>query len=88
MKKSNFTESQIVGILVQQEKGQKVTDICREHGISQATFYQWQKKYGGMQVNELKRMKEMESELSQFKRIVADLTLQNRILKDVIEKKL
>lgn len=88
MKKSNFTESQIVGILAQQEKGQKVTDICREHGISQATFYQWQKKYGGMQVNELKRMKEMEAELSQFKRIVADLTLQNRILKDVIEKKL
>jgi putative transposase len=88
MKKSNFTESQIVGILAQQEKGQKVTDICREHGISQATFYQWQKKYGGMQVNELRRMKEMEAELSQFKRIVADLTLQNRILKDVIEKKL
>ena len=88
MKRSNFTESQIVAILGQQEKGQKVTDICREHGISQATFYQWQKKYGGMQVNELKRMKEMEAELSQFKRIVADLTLQNRILKDVIEKKL
>jgi putative transposase len=88
MKKSNFTESQIVSILAQQEKGQKVTDICREHGISQATFCQWQKKYGGMAVNELKRMKEMEAELSQFKRIVADLTLQNRILKDVIEKKL
>lgn len=88
MKKSRFTESQIVSILAQHEKGQKVVDICREHGISQATFYQWQRKYAGMQVSELKRLKEMEAELSQFKRIVADLTLQNRILKDVIEKKL
>ncbi len=66
----------------------KVSDICREHGISQATFYQWQKKYGGMSVNDLKKLKELEAELSQFKRIVADLTLQNRVLKDVIEKKL
>ena len=61
--------------------------FCREHGISQATFYQWQRKYGGLEVNELKRLKELEAELSQFKRIVADLTLQNRVLKDVIEKK-
>jgi putative transposase len=88
MKKSRFTESQIVAILALQEKGQKVADICREHGISQPTFYQWQRKYGGMQVNELKRLKEVEAELAQFKRIVADLTLQNRVLKDVIEKKL
>lgn len=88
MKKSRFTESQIVAILAQHEKGQKVSDLCREHGISQATFYQWQRKYGGMDVNNLKRLKEMESELAQFKRIVADLTLQNRVLKDVIEKKL
>jgi putative transposase len=88
MKKTKITESQIVGILAQQEKGQKVSDVCREHGISQPTFYNWQKKYGGMSVSELRRMKEMEAELSQFKRIVADLALQNRILKDVIEKKL
>lgn len=88
MKKTKITESQIVGILAQQEKGQKVSDVCREHGISQATFYNWQKKYGRMSVSELRRMKEMEAELSQFKRIVADLALQNRILKDVIEKKL
>ena len=74
-------------MLSQHEKGQKVVDICREHGISQATFYQWQRKYGGLEVNELKRIKELEAELSQFKRIVADLTLQNRILKDVVEKK-
>jgi putative transposase len=88
MRKSKFTESQIVAIMAQHEKGQKVVDICREHGISQPTFYQWQRKYSGMDVNDLKKMKEMEAELSQFKRIVADLTLQNRILKDVIEKKL
>lgn len=88
MKKSKFTESQIVAILAQQEQGMKVADICRERGISQPTFYQWQKKYSGMQVSELKRMKEMEAELSQYKRIVAELTLQNTVLKDVIEKKL
>jgi putative transposase len=88
MRKSKFTESQIVSILAQHEKGMKVADICREHGISQPTFYQWQRKYSGMSTNELRRLKELEAELSQFKRIVADLTLQNRVLKDVIEKKL
>lgn len=88
MRKTRFTESQILTVLAQYEKGVKVSDICREHGISQPTFYQWQKKYSGLETSDLKRMKEMEAELSQFKRIVADLTLQNRILKDVIEKKL
>ncbi len=88
MRKSKFTEVQIVAILAQYEQGIKVTDICREHGISQPTFYQWQRKYSGMEISELKRLKEMEQELAQFKRIVADLTLQNRVLKDAIEKKL
>jgi len=88
MRKTKFTESQIVSILAQYEKGVKVVDICREHGISQPTFYQWQRKYSGMEASDLKKMKEMEVELAQFKRIVADLTLQNRVLKDVIEKKL
>jgi len=88
MKKSKFTETQIVGILGQHEKGMKVVDLCRDHGISQATFYQWQRKYAGMQATDLKRLRELEAELNQFKRIVADLTLQNRVLKDVIEKKL
>ena len=60
MKKSKFTESQIVGILKQQESGQKVSDICREHGISQPTFYQWKTKYAGMEVAQLRRLKEME----------------------------
>jgi putative transposase len=87
MKKSRFSESQIVSILASHEKVQKVIDLCREHGISQATFYQWQRKYGGLEVNELKLLKELEAEQSQFKRIVADLTLQNRVLKHVIEKK-
>ena len=88
MRKSKFTEAQIVAILAQYEQGIKVTDICREHGISQPTFYQWQRTYSGMEISELKRLKEMEQELAQFKRIVADLTLQNRVLKDAIEKKL
>ena len=88
MRKTKFTETQIVAILAQYEKGVKIVDICREHGISQPTFYQWQKKYSGMEASDLKKMKEMEAELAQFKRIVADLTLQNRVLKDVIEKKL
>ena len=88
MRKTKFTESQIVSILAQYEKGVKVVDICREHGISQPTFYQWQRKYSGMEASDLKKLKELEVELAQFKRIVADLTLQNRVLKDVIEKKL
>jgi putative transposase len=88
MKKSKFTESQIVSILAQHEKGVKVIDLCREHGISQPTFYLWQRKYGGMSTSELKRLKELEAELAQFKRIVADLTLQNMVMKDVIKKKL
>jgi len=87
MKKSRFTETQIVEILRMQEKGLSVADICRDNGISQPTFYNWQRKYGGMEANELKRLKEMESELGQFKRIVADLTLQNIVLKEALGKK-
>lgn len=88
MKKSNFTESQIIGILKEQESGKKVGDICREYGISQPTFYQWKSKYSGMEVNQLKRVKELEAELSQYKKIVAEQTLHITVLKDVIEKKL
>lgn len=88
MKKSKFTESQILGILKAQESGRSVADICREHGISQPTFYQWKSKYSGMEVAQLKRLKEMESELAQYKRIVAEQSLQITVLKDVIEKKL
>lgn len=88
MKKSKFTESQIIGILKAQESGRSVADICREHGISQPTFYQWKSKYSGMEVAQLKKLKEMEAELAQYKRIVAEQTLQITVLKDVIEKKL
>ncbi|HSR38472.1 MAG TPA: transposase [Phnomibacter sp.] len=88
MKKRKFTESQIIGILKAQESGRSVADICREHGISQPTFYQWKSKYSGMEVAQLKKLKEMEAELAQYKRIVAEQTLQITVLKDVIEKKL
>lgn len=88
MKKSRFTENQIIGILKEQDAGKKVNDICREHGISQPTFYGWKSKYGGLELNQLKRLKEMEAELAQYKKIVAEQTLHITVLKDVIEKKL
>jgi putative transposase len=88
MKKTNFTESQIISILKEQDAGKKVIDICREHGISQPTFYLWKSKYSGMDVNQLKRIKELENELAQYKKIVAEQTLSITVLKDVIEKKL
>ena len=88
MKTTKFTESQIIKILSEQDQGKTVSDICREHGISQPTFYQWKSKYSGMDVNQLKKLKEMERELSQYKKIVAEQALQITVLKDVIEKKL
>jgi len=88
MKKSRFTETQIIKILNEQEKGRKLADLCREHGISQATFYNWKSKYGGMDASQLKRVKELETELSRYKRMYAELAHDNYILKDVIEKKL
>jgi putative transposase len=88
MKKSKFTETQIIKILQEQQTGKTVNEICREYGLSQPTFYQWKSKYSGMEVNQLKKMKELETELAQYKRICAELTHQNYVLKDVIEKKL
>lgn len=88
MKKSRFTESQIVSILNQQHTGQRVKEICREHGISYATFYKWKAKYGGMGVSELTRMKELEAENARLKRMYADLSLVHHALKDAVEKKL
>lgn len=87
MKKTTFSESQIISILRSQESGRVVNDICREHGIIQATFYNWKNKYSGMEVSQLKHLKELEQELAQYKKIVAEFTLQNTVLKDVIEKK-
>ena len=88
MKKTRFTENQIIAILKEGEAGVQVKEICRKHGISDATYYNWKSKYGGMSASDLKRMKEMESELSQLKRMYADMALENRALKDLIEKKL
>jgi len=88
MKKSKFNESQIISILKQQQAGMSVSDICREHGISQATFFNWKSKYGGMDLNNLKRMKELEAENARLKKMYAEKSLQNDALKDLIEKKL
>ena len=88
MKKARFTESQIVAAIKKQESGIAVRDLCRELGISDATFYNWKAKYGGMEASDVKRMKEMEAELSQYKKIVAELTFENRAMKGLIEKKL
>ena len=87
MKKSRFTETQIITILKEADAGVLVKDICRKHGISDATYYNWKSKYGGMSASDLQRLKEMERELSQLKRMYADMTLENRALKDLIEKK-
>ena len=88
MKNSRFTESQIVSILKEADAGAKVKEICRRHGISDATYYNWKSKYGGMQTSDLKRLKETEAELSKLKRMYADLSMENDALKDLIEKKL
>ena len=88
MKKTKFTESQIIGILKEQEAGKSVADICRSHGISQGSFYGWKTKYSGLEVSQVKRLKELEAELAQYKKIVAEQTLHITVLKDVIEKKL
>jgi putative transposase len=88
MKRGRFTETQIVSILKEADADKKVKDICRRHGISDATYYNWKSKYGGMSASELKRLKETEAELSQYKRMYAELARENYALKDLIEKKL
>ena len=88
MRKSRFTESQIVNTLKQVEGGRQVKDVCRELGISDATYYAWKSKYGGMEAADVRRLKELEEENSRLKRMYADLALENTALKDVIAKKL
>ena len=87
MRKSKFSEHQIIAILKAVEAGRTVKDVCREHEISDAT-YQWKSKYGGMQASDIKRLRELEDENRRLKQISADLLLENRALKDVIAKKL
>jgi putative transposase len=88
MKKSKFTEGQIIGILNEQsQQDQKVAEVCRKHGISEATFYNWRSKYAGMTIDELKRLKELEQENSRLKRIVANQSLEIDAIKDLLSKK-
>ena len=88
MKKSKFSESQIVAILKEGEAGVPVAQILRKHGISQATYYNWKSKYGGTSVAELKRLKELEAENAKLKRMYAELALENASIKDVLSRKL
>ena len=87
MKKSRFTESQIVSILKEYENGRDAQSLCREYGISKATFYNWRKKYGGMDASQLKKLKELELENRRLKQMFADLSLDHQMLKDVLGKK-
>ena len=87
MKKSQFSESQIIAALNRQERGEKTRDLCRELGISEATFYNWKGKYGGLSVSELKRIKDLEAENARLKRMYADLSLVHEALKDAVAKK-
>jgi len=88
MKRSRFTETQIIRILKEVEGGRTVKEVCREYGMSDATYYNWKAKYGGMTTSDIKRLKELEQENLRLKQMYADMSLENRALKDVIEKKL
>ncbi len=87
MKKSRFTETQIVAALKEYEAGKSVADICRELGVNKQTFYNWSKKYGGMESQDLKRLRELEEENRKLKQMYAELAMDNKVLKDVIAKK-
>ena len=87
MRQSRYTEEQIIGVLKRAEAGIKTAEICRQHGISSATFYKWKGKYGGLEVSEARRLRQLEDENRRLKQIVADLTLDNQALKTVLAKK-
>ena len=87
MRKSRFSESQIVAALQRQERGEKPRDICRELGISEATFYNWKAKYGGLDASELRRIKDLEAENARLKRMYADLALTHEALKEALARK-
>lgn len=87
MRQRRFTEEQIIGILKQAQAGIKISDLCRQHGISDATFYTWRSKYSGMEVSDAKRLKQLEDENKKLKQMLADAMLENRAIKDVLSKK-
>ncbi len=88
MKKSRFSEQQIAFILRQAEEGTAVEEVCRKAGISEATYYNWRKKYGGLMPSEMKRLKQLEEENRRLKKLVADLSLDKEMLQDVIRRKI
>ncbi len=87
MRRSRFSEEQIIGILKEQEAGQKTADVCRRHGISEATFYTWTAESGGLEVSEARRLKALEDERARLKRLLAEAMLDNAILKDIAAEK-
>lgn len=87
MKRTRFTEEQIIGILKEAEAGAKTADLARRHGVSEATIYNWKAKYGGLEVSEAKRLRSLEDENAKLKRLLADTMLDNAALKDLLEKK-
>ncbi len=86
MRKSKFTEEQIIAILAEQERGMATADVCRRHGVSAATFYKWKAKYGGMDVSDARKLKTLETENARLKKLLADSMLDNSILKDLLGK--
>lgn len=87
MRKSRFIEEQIIGVLRETETGRKIADVCRKHGISEQTYHRWKQKYGGLQVNEARRLKQLEDENRRLKKLVADLSLDKEALQDVLSRK-
>ena len=88
MKKSRYTESQIIAVLKEVDAGRKVEEVCRQHGISSATYYNWKSKYGGMEASDVKRLKGLEEENAELKKMFADVSLENHAIKELFAKKI